>query len=109
MEYHRENKNEITIVAALKHYSIPYGTIETGDNGKLVAFTEKPELTFKINSGMYVIEPHLLEQIPDNTFFHITQLIDNVTKNTGNVGVFPVSEKSWTDIGSLDAFKFKPA
>lgn len=104
LEYHRSNKNEITIVAALKHYPIPYGTIETTAKGKLVNLTEKPELTFKINSGMYILEPHLLDEIPDNGFFHITHLIDKIKKRKGNIGVFPVSEKSWKDIGEWDEY-----
>lgn len=99
LEYHRENKNEITIVGALKHYPIPYGIIETGENGQLNELIEKPELTFKINSGMYILEPHLLDEIPENTFYHITQLIQEVKDRKGLIGVFPVSEKSWRDIG----------
>jgi dTDP-glucose pyrophosphorylase len=103
-DFHKTNKNEITIVAALKHYPIPYGTITTGANGKLKYLDEKPELTFKINSGMYILEPHLLDEIPENEFFHITSLIENVQKRNGKVGVFPVSEKSWKDIGSWDEY-----
>ena len=104
LSYHRENKNEITIVAALKHYAIPYGTIETTDNGQLVSLTEKPELTFKINSGMYILESHILEEIPQNQFFHITHLIEKIKKRGGIVGVFPVSEKSWKDIGEWNEY-----
>lgn len=104
LDYHKANKNDITVVAALKHYAIPYGTIETTENGRLVSLQEKPELTFKINSGMYVLEPHLLNEIPENEFFHITHLIDKVHKSGGNVGVFPVSEKSWKDIGEWDEY-----
>jgi dTDP-glucose pyrophosphorylase len=104
LEYHRSNENEVTVVAALKHYPIAYGTLETGKNGQLIKLVEKPELTFKINSGMYVLEPHLLREIPENTFFHITQLIDKVTKRKGKVGVFPVSEKSWKDIGDWNLY-----
>lgn len=104
LSYHRENYNEITVVAAMKHFPIAYGTLETGDNGRLMQLIEKPELTFKINSGMYIIEPHLLNEIPDNQFFHITQLIDNVKARDGRVGVFPVSEKSWKDIGNWSLF-----
>ena len=105
LAYHRSNKNEITVVAALKHFPIAYGTIETGKNGKLIKLVEKPELTFKINSGMYILEPHLLEEIPGNELFHITQLIDKVLERKGNVGVFPVSDKSWKDIGSWEELK----
>ena len=104
LEYHRSNKNEITIVAALKHYKIAYGTIETGDNGRLLKLVEKPELTFKINSGMYILEPHLLDEIPENQFFHITHLIDKILERNGNIGVCPVSEKSWKDVGNWDEY-----
>jgi dTDP-glucose pyrophosphorylase len=103
-DYHKNNKNDITIVAALKHYPIPYGTIETAENGILQSLNEKPELTFKINSGMYIIEPHLLDKIPESTFFHITELIDKVKDLGGKVGVFPVSEKSWKDIGEWSEY-----
>ncbi|QWF33143.1 MULTISPECIES: nucleotidyltransferase family protein [unclassified Pseudoalteromonas] len=98
-EYHVTNKNEITLVAALKQMSIPYGTLEAGENGLLVSMQEKPDFTFKINAGVYLLEPHLLNEIPENEFFHITQLIENVKDRGGRVGVFPISEKSWLDIG----------
>ena len=104
LDYHQESKNEITIVAALKHYPIPYGTIDTGENGQLINLKEKPELTFKINSGIYLLEPHLLDEIPDNTFMHITQLIEAVKLRGGKVGVYPVSEKSWKDIGNWNEY-----
>lgn len=99
IKYHREKKNELTIVSALKHLSIPYGTIETKKDGVLSELKEKPELTFQINSGMYILEPHLLNEMPENEFFHITHLIDYIKNRGGRVGVFPVSEKSWIDIG----------
>ncbi len=99
LEYHREHHNEITLVAAIKHYSIPYGTLETGVGGSLTSFREKPELQYLVNAGMYILEPHLLNDIPEHTFFHITDLIAIVKNRGGNVGVFPVSEGAWMDIG----------
>ncbi len=104
LEYHKQNRNEITIVAALKHYPIAYGTIETGEDGLLEDITEKPELTFKINSGMYILEPHLIDEIPTDDFFHITHLIENLRLQGRKVGVFPISQNSWTDIGTWDEY-----
>lgn len=97
--YHKDNGNEITIVSALNHIKFPYGIINTDIDGELLSITEKPEMTYEINSGMYILEPHLIDEIPINNFFHITQLIEKVKKRKGKVGVFPVSEKSWVDIG----------
>ena len=99
LEFHRENGNDLTVVAALKHLHIPYGTIETGEKGKLVRMTEKPEITFKVNSGLYILEPALLSFIDDNVHLNITDFIERITAKGRNVGVFPVSESSWTDIG----------
>lgn len=99
LNYHYENKNEITVVAALKHFPIAYGTIETGENGHLAALVEKPELTFKINSGMYILEPHLIDEIPDSTIYYITDLIGKLQLQGRRVGVFPILQSSWLDIG----------
>jgi dTDP-glucose pyrophosphorylase len=104
LDYHNFNKNQITIVAAIKNIPIAYGTIETKENGQLIKLLEKPDLTIKINTGMYILEPELIEIVPDNTFFNFTDLITIVMRETGKVGVFPVSENSWKDIGSWDLY-----
>lgn len=97
--YHTENGNELTLVASLKQYNIPYGTLESGKDGELLSLREKPDLNFMINCGMYILEPHLLAEIPEDTFFHITHLIEKIQARGGKVGVFPISERSWVDIG----------
>jgi dTDP-glucose pyrophosphorylase len=99
LKYHKENQNELTVVAAVKSYHIPYGTIETKENGLLDSITEKPEVTFKINTGFYILESSLINEIPQNEFYHITDLIAKLQNENRRVGVFPVSENSWTDIG----------
>lgn len=104
-EYHQANKNEITVVAALKHYPIPYGILETSRDGLLKSITEKPELTFKINTGLYLLEPHLIDEIPENVFYHITSLIEKLKNEKRKIGVFPVSEKSWRDIGEWSEYQ----
>ena len=104
LKYHRDNKNEITVVSVMKSIYIPYGTLETGEDGLLNTIQEKPELTFKINTGMYILEPHLLKEIPSDRVYHITYLIDKLVKEGRRVGVFPVNEGSWTDVGNWDEY-----
>ena len=99
LDFHFENKNDLTIIAALKHFHIPYGTIETAEKGKLIRIREKPEITFKVNSGLYILEPDLLNSIDQNKHLNITDFIETMATSGKNVGVFPVSESSWIDIG----------
>jgi len=104
LHYHRENKNELTLVTALKSFPIPYGIVETEIDGLLVDIKEKPEVNFQINTGMYVLEPHLLNEIPEKSYFNITDLMQKIIQSGGRVGCFPVSEKAWKDIGDWNEY-----
>ena len=104
LKYHRVNKNEITVVAAIKNISIPYGTLETKEGGLLAGIKEKPNYTFKINTGMYILEPHLINEIPVDEFYHITFLIEKLMNQGRRVGVYPINEGSWIDVGNWDEY-----
>lgn len=98
-DFHKQNHYEITLISALQHQHIPYGILEVEKNGKLIAIKEKPSFTHQVNSGFYILEPSVLEHIQENSFLDMTDLILKVQENGGDVGVFPVSANSWSDIG----------
>lgn len=98
-EYHKTNNNDITIVIAVKSFKIPYGVIETGEGGLMTVLKEKPELTYMINTGVYLLNHELINEIPKGEFFHITHLMEKVKTRGGRVGCFPVSENAWRDMG----------
>lgn len=98
-DYHVQNHNDLTIVTMVKTFKIPYGVIETGEDGLMVSLSEKPELTYQVNTGVYILNPSCIEEIPEGEFFHITHLMEKVQSRGGRVGCFPVSEHSWKDMG----------
>ena len=98
-DYHVSNHNDMTIVTMVKSFKIPYGVIETGEDGLMTALKEKPEQTYQVNTGVYILNPDLIDEIPEGEFFHITHLMEKVQKRGGRVGCFPVSEHSWKDMG----------
>jgi len=103
--FHVQGNYDITLVASMQHYQIPYGICELSKEGELLQIKEKPEYDFLVNTGMYLLEPKVLKLIPENKFYHITNLIEDIKKNGGKVGVFPVSEKSWIDVGQMEEYK----
>lgn len=105
LQHHFEKKNDITVVAALRNHNIPYGICEIQNGGTLLAINEKPEYSFLVNTGMYILNANTIDLIPRDTFFHITDLIESVKRRGGKVGVFPVSEKSWIDIGQWEEYR----
>ena len=103
--FHLQNKYDITLVASAKQFNIPYGICELNGGGSLERIEEKPEYNFLINTGLYVLNPAVLELIPDNKLFHITHLIDMIKENGGQVGVYPVSERAWIDVGQWAEYR----
>ena len=104
-KHHINEKNDITMVASVKQYHIPYGVCEIEPGGGLKEIREKPELNFLVNTGMYVVEPSVLQLIPNNEYYHITELMEKIISEGGKVGVYPISENSWVDTGEWDEYK----
>lgn len=105
MSKHRDEKDFITIIAAMKNLEIPYGVLDTDSTGKVVNFREKPEMSYLVNTGVYVIEPQIIDNLETNRFCHITEIAQEVLDHGDRVGVFPVTENSWLDMGQFDEFE----
>ncbi len=103
-DYHVNNHNDLTIVTMVKSINIPYGVIDTGEDGLMKSISEKPELTYQVNTGVYILNPSCIEEIPEGEFFHITHLMEKIRNRGGRVGCFPVSDHSWTDIGEWSEY-----
>jgi dTDP-glucose pyrophosphorylase len=104
-EFHQKGGYDITLVASAKEYIIPYGTCELNDEGHLSHINEKPHYDFLINTGLYILNPDMLKLIPENKFYHITHLIEDAKNQGKKVGVFPVDDDAWIDIGQWAEYK----
>jgi len=105
LKYHRQSGNALTVVSVLKNIVVPYGVLNTCEGGIVTSVEEKPKLSYFINSGMYIIEPDVIEKIPDNTFFHMTDMMALLLKEGYRVGMYPISEDSFLDMGEFDEMR----
>lgn len=102
LKYHKESGNKITMVTSLKNTIIPYGVIKIGNDESVSEIVEKPESSYLVNTGIYVLEPEVLMDVPENEFFHITDLINKYILENKKIGTYPVSERSWLDMGQMN-------
>lgn len=100
--YHQESGNELTIVTALKNIVVPYGVIHSSENGVVDAMEEKPRLSYFVNTGMYILNADLKDEIPEDTFFHMTDLTGKLLREKRKVGMYPISEDSFLDMGEFE-------
>jgi UTP-glucose-1-phosphate uridylyltransferase len=79
LEFHINNHKLSNAMATMcvREYTIqiPYGVIKKEGN-RLVRLDEKPVQRFFVNGGIYVFEPEILDLIPDDQYFDMTDLFD---------------------------------
>ena len=101
LRFHQMNNNEITVVTSLKHMQIPYGVIELEKGGNIERMVEKTSFNYNINTGIYVMEPSVIKDIPLDQVFHMNDLMNKLLKEKRKVGAYPVTEQCWQDMGEI--------
>lgn len=101
LQFHKENGNVITMICAYKTLDIPYGIVEIGLNGKIDKMREKPTMSFLTNTGIYIVEPEVVEDIEADTPIGFPDIIEIERRKGKKTAVFPVSENDWMDMGQL--------
>lgn len=100
--YHKKENNLITMICSLKKVQIPYGVVEITETGEIEEMREKPEFSFFTNTGVYIVEPRIIEELESNMAIGFPDIIEKYKSNGEKIGVYPISENSWLDMGQLD-------
>ncbi len=108
LEYHHKKKADSTIVLTRVDNPLSYGIVITGENGKITRFLEKPGwgqvFSDTVNTGIYILEPEILDMIPVKTEFDFSKdlfpaMLAQKMKLMGYV-----SSGYWRDIGNIEEY-----
>lgn len=100
--YHMSEENYITIVAAKYRHTVPYGVVGCDERNVYQGISEKPELHYLINTGMYVVNGELLHCMPHDQQISFPDLIDAAKQNGRKIGVYVVEESAYMDMGQME-------
>ena len=101
--WHKKSQAALTIVGCHNEIKIPFGVLELS-NGDLVSIREKPTHDVIINTGIYIIEPKVISNIPKGRKIDMNEFIDIILKRGEKVTVYPISS-GWFDIGQWEEYK----
>lgn len=99
---HIQTGYPITMVCSLKNFTIPYGVVNIDENGSVHSMQEKPNMSFFTNTGCYFVEPEVIEKLSYNEPIDFPDVIENYIKNGKQIGIYPISEEAWLDMGQLN-------
>jgi dTDP-glucose pyrophosphorylase len=98
-----EKDADMSVVTIPYDVEIPYAVMETESNNVL-SFIEKPTYTYYSNGGIYLIKKSILKNIPKNTFFNATDLIEKLISENKKVISYSLT-CYWLDIGKHEDYK----
>lgn len=104
LNFHKENKNDLTLVASRKIEKLKYGSCEIEKNGNLKKIREKPEVSFLANTGCYLFNSKILRLIKKNEKLDMNTFIERAILKKYKISVFPIQESEWLDLGTWNKF-----
>lgn len=98
-----QNDAEMSVAAIPYNVSIPFGVLEL--EGRYVkGILEKPKFDYYANAGIYLIKRRALDEIPADTFFHATDLVEKLIAQGKKVIRYPLNG-TWIDIGTPQEYQ----
>lgn len=108
MECHRQKKSLATLILTSVENPLEYGIVVTKNTGEIVRFLEKPTwgevFSDKVNTGMYILEPEVLNYIPEKSFFDFSKNLFPLLMDKGYTLNGFNGKGYWCDIGNSQAY-----
>ena len=99
----KEHNADMSVAAVPYTVSVPYGIFDL--NGRdIQGLIEKPTYNYYANAGIYLIKRSVLDEIPEDTFFNATDLIEKLIAEKKKVIRFPLNG-TWIDIGNPQEYQ----
>lgn len=103
-EYHLNNKADITVGITDYNFTVPYGVIEYDKNDNLINIIEKPGYSFKINSGVYILNSTIFDLIDKTKYLDMPTLIHRTAIKNRIIKTYDIGP-CWLDIGQLNDYE----
>lgn len=99
----QQHNAEMSVAAIPYNVSIPYGILDL-DGRNIHGLLEKPKYTYYANAGIYLIKRSALDEIPEDTFFNATDLVEKLIAEGKTVIRYPLNG-TWIDIGNPQEYQ----
>ncbi len=105
MNFHCKNESAMTVIGAKYSYVVPYGVISAPDAVVIKEISEKPQVEFVINTGVYVLQKEVLDLITPNQVFDMTDLMQKMIQENVKLCLYSIREDTYLDIGQWKEYK----
>jgi mannose-1-phosphate guanylyltransferase/phosphomannomutase len=109
LQFHQEKKSHVTLLLTCIANPLQYGVVITDASGNIVRFLEKPSwsevFSDTINTGIYIIEPEVLQLIPYHEEFDFSNNLFPMMMEKKMRLMGYVADGYWRDVGTLTEYQ----
>lgn len=109
LKFHEERGAAATMVLTRLENPLSYGVVITEPDGRITRFLEKPTwgevFSDTINTGIYILEPHVFERVPKGESFDFSQNLFPAMLEDNDLLFGYIADGYWRDIGNLSEYK----
>ncbi|MEE9442975.1 MAG: sugar phosphate nucleotidyltransferase [candidate division Zixibacteria bacterium] len=109
-QFHKDNKGDASILLTRLENPLAYGIVITDENSRITRFLEKPSwgemFSDTVNTGIYILEPEIIQLIPPRTNFDFSQNLFPVMLQQNMNLLGKISKGYWRDIGNIDEYTY---
>jgi NDP-sugar pyrophosphorylase family protein len=103
LQFHHQHQAAATLCVREYTTQIPFGVVRM-DDLHVLSLEEKPLITHYVNAGIYVLDPDLLDLVPQDRFIDMPEVLGKAMQHQHRVSAFPIHEY-WLDIGQPETLK----
>lgn len=104
LKFHQETNSSSTMCLYKEVHQVPFGVVEFDSEFQITSMKEKPKNEYYVNMGIYTVSPGIIQYIPENEYYDMPTLFQNLIDDKKSTKVF-VFDGLWNDIGRLEDYK----
>jgi len=108
-DYHKEKQSKLTITLTSVDNPLEFGVVIANEDGKIEKFLEKPSwgevFSDTINTGIYIIEPEILDYIPQGENYDFGKDLFPKLMREGVELMAGYAQGYWRDVGNPESYR----
>lgn len=99
---HKKKKNFITLILSEYENQVPYGVVSMDEGNNYKGVTEKPVLNYLINTGVYIVNARVIEEMQEDTAVDFPDVIEQYRSRGEKIGCYVVKQSAYMDMGQFE-------
>lgn len=104
-DFHVRSRNKVSVMSVSRRSKIDFGVLKYDESGRIVGFSEKPQMKFDVSMGIYCLNRAVVDALPKGKPYGFDRLMLDGIKSRAGYQARPF-KGFWLDIGRPEDYDY---